>query len=487
MTITRGAITICMVVIAFLWPSSSLFAQDSIQEITDRKLTLTEALQVALANNPEVNRAILSTNDAEELVKIAYSEIFPDITSSIAYTRNIEIPVQFIPARFFDETAPEGALAPVQFGTDNNWQGGFTVNQTLFRGETIIGLSSATVFKMVQEENLRLVSQQVVTQTRLAYYQVLAAIEQLRLQKAQINRLEQNLNENEKRAAAGIVDDYSVLQLQVQLSNQKPLLIEAEYAVLEAYRNLKFTLGLPYQLDFEVVGSLNEFDIVTPQAGTEANESLKMVDRLNPFSYQSEPVMAQELASRRGDLRVLGASLELNQKEVTATKSRFLPTLSATYNLQWNAAEPEAPDFFENSNRFQTLGINFSLPLFQGFKRVADVNRVVIQRKDLEEQVRATTLTAQNEVASAAEDINMAFETATARKIALQQAQEGYRRAQLRFDNGLGSQIEVTEAEVQVRQAEVNYAVMVFSYLSAKAQYDLATGLVPLVDTQLTN
>jgi outer membrane protein len=70
---------------------------------------------------------------------------------------------------------------------------------------------------------------------------------------------------------------------------------------------------------------------------------------------------------------------------------------------------------------------------------MADVQRGLIGRKDLNEQFRAASLNAQNEVASASEDLNMAFETASARKIALEQAQEGYERAQLRFENGLGS------------------------------------------------
>jgi outer membrane protein len=150
-----------------------------------------------------------------------------------------------LPANIFDPTAPEGVLTPVAFGTDNNWQGGFSVNQTLFRGETIIGLSSATIFRTVQQENYRAVSQQIVTQTRVAYYQVLVAKEQLRLQQAQINRLEQNLAENERRNAAGLVDDYAVLQLQVQLSNQRPLLIEAEYSVLEAIETSSLCSDFP--------------------------------------------------------------------------------------------------------------------------------------------------------------------------------------------------------------------------------------------------
>ena len=156
------------------------------------------------------------------MVKIAYSEIYPEISSSVSYTRNIEIPVTFVPGVFFG--GPAGTLIPVEFGTDNNWQGGFSVNQTLFRGETIIGLSSATIFRTVQLENHRAVSQQIVTQSRIAYYQTLVAKEQLRLQKAQIERLEQNLTENERRRDKGLIDEYGVLQIKVQLSNQRPML-----------------------------------------------------------------------------------------------------------------------------------------------------------------------------------------------------------------------------------------------------------------------
>lgn len=492
MNITKNGIKAMLSALIILTALSSqeISAQPEQADLfSDLELSLDEAIKVAIANNPEIKRALLSVDDADELVKIAYSEIYPDVAASANYTRNIELPVSYLPGEFFGGTA--GTLVPVSFGTDNNWQGGFSVTQTLFRGETIIGLSTSEIFKTVQAESYRATSQQIVTQTRIAYYRVLVAKEQLRLQQAQIGRIEQNLRENKIRQKAGIVDSYSVLQLEVQLSNQKPQLIEAEYAVDEAYRNLKVVLGLPLVVEFSVLGNLNEFDILKNEAASSENEHLKKVDQMNVFTFQRQGFDSLGLERTRGDLRLLNASLDLKDRELTAVKSRFLPSVSATYNLSWTAAEPGSPNFFQNPqpntepDRFQTLGINLSLPIFQGFKRLADVQRVKIQRKDLMEQKRAVTLGAQNEVASASEAINKAFETAEARKIALRQAREGYSRAQKRLENGLGSQIEVTEAEVQVRQAEVNYALMVFEYLSAKAQYDLATGMVPYVDSTI--
>lgn len=460
--------------------------------LQNMELTLEEAIQVSVANNPQVNRALYSVEDADQLVKIAYSDVFPNITSSMGYTRNMEIPVSYLPAQIFDPDADEGTLVPIPFGTDNNWQGGFTVNQNIFTGEVLVGLSTSTVFKTVQQENLRATTQQVITQTRIAYYQVLVAREQVLLQEAQINRLEENLRENRARARAGIIDEYAVLQLEVQLSNQRPQLIDARYAVNEAYRNLKIALGVPLSLDFEVKGNLNEFDIVAEdRGGSEENDHIQRIDQMNPYSYQAVEIESLELTQSRGDLRVLGANLELKDKEILAIESRFLPTVTATYNLQWSAAEPGMPNFFQNPepntapNRFQTIAVNVNLPIFEGFRRVADVQRAQIERKDIEEQKRLTQLSAENEIESAREDLNKAFETAGARKQALRQARQGYQRALRRLETGLGSQIEVTDAEVQVREAENNYTLMVFEYLSAKAEFDLATGKVPFVDTEI--
>ncbi len=461
----------------FLFLTASATAQTN----TGKQVTLEQAIEMALANSPQINRALLAVDDADELVRMAYAEVFPDITSSINYTRNIEIPVQFLPAEFFG--GQPGTLVPVSFGTDNNWQGGFTVAQNLFKGEALVALKSSAVFRKVQEENLRSTSQQIITQTRVAYYAVLAAREQLRLQDAQIQRLETSLQENEARAKAGIVDDYDVLRIRVQLSNQRPQQIEAKYAVDEAYRNLKIAIGLPVSFDIAVKGNLNTFDILAQDAISDENAHLKKIDKMNPYNFNSEMIDSVLLTENRGDIRIAEANLRLKEKEILGVRSRFLPTLTASYNLQWNAAEPDEPTFFDNNSRFQTLGISLSLPIFKGFSRVAELDRAKIQYKDVEEQKRMAILMAQNEVASASEELDKIFETANARQQALDQANEGYERAKKRLENGLGSQLELTEAEIQVREAEVNYALMVFNYLTAKAQYDLATGMVPFVDT----
>src|SRR5690606_2338201 len=105
------------------------------------------------------------------------------------------------PAEFFG--GEPGELIPVAFGTDNNWIGGVTVSQNIFRGEAIVGISSSSLFRLAREEGLRATMQQVVTETRKAYYGVLMAREQLRLVESSVNRIQENLEEARSRFGAG--------------------------------------------------------------------------------------------------------------------------------------------------------------------------------------------------------------------------------------------------------------------------------------------
>ena len=474
-----------------LLTATSVRAQEtdttSISEAVGSKKTLklTDAIQVSLANNSRIKRSLFDLQIADEEVTKAWSSVLPDISSSATYTRNLEIPVNFVPAQFFDPNAPAGELVPLQFGTDNNWQGGFSVEQTLFRGEAFVGISSSKVFKAVQAENLRATSQQIVTQARLAYYQVLVAEEQLRLQESTVERLEKNLGENQSRLKAGLVDEYAVLQVRVQLQNQRPQLTQARYAVDQAYRDLKVVLGVPLDLEFSVQGDLNSFDVTADQAMNEINKNLKQVDNMTPYQFEGRKNITELATDLRGDIRVLEKQEALKQREIKAIKSRFLPTLTANYNLNWSAAQAGSPVLFgseETRARSQTLGFTLSLPLFQGFERSSDLDIAQIQMKSLEEQKRNVVRSAKNEIQSARESLNQAIETAPAREQALELAQEGYDRAKARLENGLGSQLDVTNAELQLREAEANYARMVYNYLSAKAQYDQAIGMVPFVD-----
>ncbi len=452
-----------------------------IKPVEGGTINLEQAIEIAIANNSDIKRAWFSVEDADQQVRIAWSEVLPEVVASASYTRNVQLPVTFFPAEFFG--GEPGSLVPVTFGTDNNWDGGFSVSQNIFRGEAIIGISSSTLFKAAQQENLRATTQQIVTETRSAYHDVLIAEERHRLQEASINRLVENLEENRGRLRAGLVEEYDVLRLEVQLANQRPELLETEVAIEQAYRNLKVVTGIPVEMDISIAGDLGAFDIQADAPMDPVNQSLKKIDRANPLAIQQtgEDQVLSLMQNRRGDLRILQKQDELKDREILAIKSRLLPTISASYNLQWTAAQADPIQPFKDAVRFQTLGFNVSFPLFEGFERWADISRAKIEKKDIIQQQMFAEQVALNEYDTAVENLNRLLMTAEARKRAISQASRGYEIALKRFENGIGSQLEVTEAELQVREAELNYATLVYNYLNAKAEYDQVLGIVPLV------
>jgi len=453
----------------------------------EKTISLDQAIQIALANNVQIKRAMLSVQEADEDVLSAWSNVIPDLNSSINYTRNLEIPVNFIPARVFDPSAPRGELLPVQFGTDNNWSGGFTLSQTLFDGQAFVGISSANLYKAVQSENHHATAQQVVTDTRIAYYRTLIAEENVRLQKARIQRLEQNLQENRKRYKAGILDQYSVLRLEVQLSNERPNLKEAENSLDQAYRQLKLLLDIPPEVPISVRGNLIQYEPDSAGVATPGNASIKRISRMVPYRQDPSRGFIQNMVNQRSDLQLLKTRIELKQRELLARTSRFLPRITASYNLNWNAAQPDAPNFFGTEDeraRSQAIAVNLSFPLFQGFQRKAAVAKTKIQKRDLQYQRHYTRQAAIHDIKSTRESLEQELHSENAREKALSQARRAYEIARARLQKGLGSQLEVTDAEIQLREAELSYAQMIFDYLSAKARYDKAIGKVPFVDVQ---
>ena len=102
-------------------------------------------------------------------------------------------------------------------------------------------------------------------------------------------------------------------------------------------------------------------------------------------------------------------------------------------------------------------------------------------------QTRQLVDVAAAQVRTLVEAADEALERARGQRLAVTQAARGYEIATAQYREGLGSQLELTDAEVALRQSEFNYAQAVYDYLVARAQLDQATGRVPLVDVDVTD
>jgi outer membrane protein TolC len=123
-----------------------------------------------------------------------------------------------------------------------------------------------------------------------------------------------------------------------------------------------------------------------------------------------------------------------------------------------------------------------SLPIFQGFRRDARIDQKRAALRQAQAITRQGRDIATTEVKTLVEGSDEALLRARGQKLAVQHAYRGFEIASAQYREGIGSQLELTDAEVALRQSEFNYAQAVYDYLVSRAQLDAATGRVPLVD-----
>ena len=163
-------------------------------------------------------------------------------------------------------------------------------------------------------------------------------------------------------------------------------------------------------------------------------------------------------------------------------KGQFYPTLSLFSNYNVMAQQNGGPQFFgTTANRTTTAaaGLQISMPIFQGFGRFAQVHQaeaVVRQNETRLERVEQETL---NQVRTLLDATRESRARAQSQRRAVAQAQRGYDIASAEYSEGIGSQLQVTDAEVVLRQSEYNYALAIYDHLVARAQLELAIGMVP--------
>ncbi|MCY3545609.1 MAG: TolC family protein [Gemmatimonadetes bacterium] len=446
---------------------------------------LSEVVRTALERNRDVLDAEYQLAVAGEQVSEAWSEVYPNVNLSTSFTRNVAPQVSFLPAQIFDPSASEGEFIPVQFGADNIWNLSVNAEQTLFDPRLFVGVGAASRFEGLQREAVRGRTQQVVTRVRLAFYDVLLGQEEVRLTENSLLRVRESLRETTAMREAGMTSDYEVLRLEVELANLEPNLRRARNRRDAARRTLAVEMALDPDAELNLAGELARIDLEHFDANSEANRDILAFVGVPGSDGAALRGSVAEDAGDRSDIRQLAITEGLRRTELRIEQVEYLPKVFAfgTYGLA--AQQNGPPDFFgTNAQRGSSkqVGLRVTFPIFSGFSRDARIDQRQAALRQAETQTRFATDRAVAELRNLMADVVEARERAVGQELAVAQAQRGYEIASAQYREGLGSQLELTDAEVALRQSEFNYAQAVYDYLATRARLDEAAGRVPLVD-----
>jgi outer membrane protein len=453
---------------------------------TVRPYTLERAVAIALRNNRQVAVSQYDLELARKQVSEAYGSLFPDIDGFASLQRNLELPSAFLPKIFIDPDADPNDLIAVTFGAQNQWNAGLSLNQPLFDAGVFVGVSTAGAFRNLAEESLRGTAQAIATSTRIAYLNVLLAQEAVRVTQNSIDRVRQTLEETRALNRAGLAGDYDVLRLEVQMANIEPNLRRAENQVDEARRLLAIEMGIGDGESAAAFGELHQIALSEGAENTEDNRALLSFTGV-PEAAHSTPEQLETVAfANRTDLVQAQLQRDLEEARVKYERTQLFPRLSGFLNWGLQAQENGALNFFgENPDqRFTTsaVGVQLDVPIFSGGRRWNRVEQRKIGVRQAEERIADLRQRAANEIETVLAQLTESRSRAEAQRQAVSEAQRGFDIVRTEYLAGTQPRIEVTEAELALRQAEQNYALAVYDYLVAQVQIDLALGVVPVVD-----
>jgi len=298
---------------------------------------------------------------------------------------------------------------------------------------------------------------QLIAIVKTQFYQIVVNRELVSVNEQSVHLLEAQLKDQQNRFEAGTVPRFNVLQAEVALYNQLPLLITAQNNLRIAKIVLAKTLGLDFQ----------------PRRGE--SPPLEVVGEMPYIPRTISLANAIELGKERRPFLKQARANVLNQKEqVRAAAGQWLPTITTTGGGEWISSPTNSS--WHDISKGWIAQVQGSLPIWDSG---AIAGQVIQQRALLfeakntyDDDVRQVEL----EVQTAYSNLQQNQELIKSQEKNVEQAEEALRLAKARLDAGAGTQLDVLNAQVQLLTAQSTRLQALFGYNSSLAEFDRVTG-----------
>lgn len=422
------------------------------------QLTLQETLEYALENNVEAKNARLEILISETTVKEETAAGLPQINSSFGLSYNPLVQVMFVPNEppFGDPSNPSDVI-PIRFGVAYSSNLGVTVSQMIFDGSFFIGLRAAKTFRALTEFDRVKVENDVIENIKKAYFGVLVNAERIKLSESNLARIDSLLKETTAMQEAGFSEKIDVSRIKVQRNNTYSQYERSKTAYEISKELLKLQMGLP-----------KEYNIVL-------SETLR---ELNPEADLAELLALER--ERRVEMDQLNTNIELVGLDLKNNTAQYMPTLDFNGSFSRSGAGDSFQSTFDSQNWFSAsmLGITLNIPIFDGLAKSARIQRNRIQLRQLENQKFYLDQNIDLEIYQAKQNLANDLKVLQVQRESLELAQEVFDMSKIKYNEGVGSNFEVVEADSDLIEAEINYLSALYDGLISKVDLERALGII---------
>jgi outer membrane protein len=447
--------------IAFLFIAILLTAGFSQQTLV---LNIEKSVNIALEQNPQFRIAKKELQKAEADIWQAYSSILPQLDASANFERNWKIQQTTIPnfiKTMLGSTAPPGMpdFVQIAFGLENTMQYGASVTQPLFLGGAgVAGIKTAYAAKKISRQNLEMVRQDLVFQTVNAFYACLLARELLAVQQEALEQEKVNLRMVQKKYDVGTASGFDRMRAKVEVANRQPQVISSQNDYQLAVTQLKNVLGLKPEVNVELEGAFiyNE-------------------DPIDTLGLRELQAIARQ---NRPELLALDQQLVIAKKGITLARSSFLPKLYFSTSYSFLAMRNDFKFAQDDFSEGFTSSISLQVPLFHGFSNIKKYQQAKLDEKIVLDTEKQVTDGVMAELESAYNKFDEAKEKYAAAGESVDLAREALRLANLMYEEGTNTQLDVMSSQLALNQARMNYASSIYEYQLARYQLRKAAGIL---------
>ncbi|MFD2872174.1 TolC family protein [Mucilaginibacter ximonensis] len=431
------------------------FAQQAPPPNTPVSYSLADCINYAYTHQDSVKNAALDVRSAEYKVKETIATGLPQVNGSISFQDFLKTPASLAPAGIFagkpDFNAP---LVPLPFGAlkyNNTY--GLTASQLLFSGTFLVGLQAAKTFRELSQRSLTRSKIDINVSVTKAYYQVLVSGEQIKLLDANIEQLKQTLDQTTQQNKQGFVEKIDVDRLSVQYNNLVTNRDNAQRALVLSSQMLKFQMGMPIEQELILTDKLSDVNI-NGAAPADAGDTSFVQNRI--------------------EYKLLQTNITLNQLDVKSKKAAYLPSVQLNGGFNEVFQENHAKFLYNNAYPNSFIGLGINIPIFSGGQRTAQLR-----------QSQISVMKAQNDLHNAANGFKLQANSARItyensmhslenQKRSRELAQEVLRVTKIKYQQGVGSNIEVTQAQTDLESADNQYIQALYNALISKVDLDKA-------------
>ena len=427
--------------------SQSAFAGEVVE------LNLEDAMQRAFNTNPAITIAGYERDSARASYNAARSSRWITIEGNHVTRRGGNDDDQYTAGGWVAKNENTNQYVAAQNRgklIGNTHSNTLTASMPIYTGGKLSGtIKKAKAGYLYSEQGLQKAYNDMRSTVTNGYFDMLQADNMQQLGRESVTRLADHLKNVEAQYEVGVVAKVDVLRSQVELANAKQSLIKAENAYQIAEANLNKIVGLPMDTQLK----LDNLLVYTP--------------------YENDMQYCLDYAAmHRPELEQAKQNVEAAKGALRVAISGHMPQVAATASQNWNNKNWPGD---ENGNWY--VGVSVGLNIFDSGVTTSKIHGAEADLAKAHETYRDTVDAVNLDVRSNYLNLREAEKRIDTTKLAVSQAEEDYRIAQLRYMNGVGTNTDVLDAQVALTDAKTNYLQAMYDYNTCKTNLETAIGV----------